>query len=146
MNRREFLQVLAVAAAGGLSLDHRRALAADPAALYDLPPFGQVSLLHMTDCHAQLLPIRYREPHMNLGLGTTLGQPPHLVGEQLLRHFRIPPGGAEAHAFTYLNYEAAALTYGRVGGFAHLARTTADACRMRSSGQTARNYHGTAGP
>ena len=122
MNRREFLQLLAVAAAGGMSL-HSELAAAEKGAsrLYDLPRFGNVSLLHITDCHAQLLPIYFREPNVNLGLDVQLGKVPHLVGEHLLKHFGIKPGTAEAHAFTYLNFEKAAQTYGKVGGFAHLA-------------------------
>jgi S-sulfosulfanyl-L-cysteine sulfohydrolase len=68
-----------------------------------------------------LLPIYFREPSVNLGLGDATGKAPHLVGEHLLKHFRIAPSSAEAHAFTYLNFEAAAKTYGKVGGFAHLA-------------------------
>ena len=63
-------------------------------------PFGNVNLLHFTDCHAQLLPVHFREPSVNLGLGEARGQPPHLVGEALLRHFGIAPGTREAHAFT----------------------------------------------
>ena len=122
MNRREFLEVLAVAAASGLALDSRHALAQrDGAALYELPGFGNVSLLHFTDCHAQLLPVYYREPNINIGVGAQAGMPPHLVGEHLLRYFGIKPGTAEAHAFTNLDYIAAAKTYGKVGGFAHLA-------------------------
>lgn len=122
MNRREFLEVLAVATAGGLVLDSRGALARREAdALYELPRFGNVSLLHFTDCHAQLLPVYYREPNINIGVGSLAGKPPHLVGEQLLKYFRIRPGTADAHAFTYLDYVAAAKTYGKVGGFAHLA-------------------------
>ena len=121
MNRREFLQLLAVAAAGGFALDSRRALAGAPAGLYDVPSFGNVSLLHITDCHAQLLPIYFREPNVNLGLNDSLGKAPHLVGEKLLRHFHVKPGTVEAHAFTYLDFEQAARTYGKVGGFAHLA-------------------------
>ena len=122
MNRREFLEVLAVAAAGGLALDSGHALAqGDGAALYELPRFGNVSLLHFTDCHAQLLPVYYREPNLNIGVGTLAGKPPHLVGERLLKYFRIKPGTADAHAFTYLDFVAAARTYGKVGGFAHLA-------------------------
>ena len=122
--RREFLQMLAVAAAGGMALDHRDALAATPGAserLYDLPKFGNVSLMHFTDCHAQLMPVHFREPSVNLGVGDAVGRPPHLVGERLLAHFGIAPHTAEAHAFTYLDFEAAAMAYGRVGGFAHLA-------------------------
>jgi len=122
MNRREFMQILAVAAAGGMTLSSDFARAARGAdALYDLPPFGNVSLLHMTDCHAQLLPIYFREPSVNLGVAGMVGKPPHLVGEALLRHFGYAPGTPEAHAFTFLDFTEAARTYGKVGGFAHLA-------------------------
>ena len=89
--------------------------------MYEAAPFGNVSLLHFTDCHAQLMPGFYREPSVNLGFGTALGRPPHLVGEALLKHFGIQPGTIDAHAFTYLDFAAAAKTYGRIGGFAHLA-------------------------
>ncbi len=122
MNRREFLQVMAVAAAGGMSLHSELALAEKGAAkLYDLPKFGNVSLLHITDCHAQLLPIYFREPNVNLGFGDQFGKVPHLVGDHLLKHFGFKPNTIEAHAYTYLNFEKAAQTYGKVGGFAHLA-------------------------
>jgi sulfur-oxidizing protein SoxB len=122
MNRREFMQMLAVAAAGGMTL-HSNFARAEKAAevLYDLPPFGNVSLLHMTDCHAQLLPIHFREPNVNLGVGSMRGNAPHIVGEGFLKHFGIRPGSLEAHAFTYLDFVEAAKTYGKVGGFAHLA-------------------------
>ena len=122
MSRREFMQVLAVAAASGLALDNRQVLAANaPANFYELPKFGNVTLMHFTDCHAQLLPIYFREPSVNLGVGPMNGKPPHLVGEHLLRYYKITPNTPDAHAFTYLNFEQAARTYGRVGGFAHLA-------------------------
>ncbi|MEN6585510.1 MAG: thiosulfohydrolase SoxB [Sulfuricella sp.] len=122
MNRREFLQLLAAAAATGFALDGRQALAsADGAGFYDVPKFGNVSLMHFTDCHAQLLPIYFREPDVNLGIGSSYGQAPHLVGEHLLKQFGIRPGTSEAHAFTYLDFSAAAKTYGKVGGFSHLS-------------------------
>src|SRR6185295_2477237 len=89
--------------------------------LYDLSPFGNVSLLHFTDCHAQLLPTYFREPSANIGVGDAAGRAPHLVGEHLLREARIPAGSPEAHAFTFLDFEAAARRYGKLGGFAHLA-------------------------
>ncbi|WP_291011838.1 thiosulfohydrolase SoxB [Hydrogenophaga sp.] len=123
-SRREFMQVLAVASAGGMALNHKDVLAGKPGAgqaMYELPTFGNVSFLHFTDCHAQLMPIYFREPNVNLGVAGALGQPPHIVGEALLKHFKIRPGTPEAHAFTYLNFEQAAKTYGKVGGFAHLA-------------------------
>ncbi|MGQ0509052.1 MAG: thiosulfohydrolase SoxB, partial [Betaproteobacteria bacterium] len=121
MQRREFLRLLALAAAAGATL-HPGASAAQAAAeLYDVPRFGNVSLLHFTDCHAQLLPVHFREPSVNLGIGPAAGKAPHLVGEALLKHFGIAPGGAQAHAFTALDFERAARRYGKVGGFAHLA-------------------------
>lgn len=122
MTRREFLEVLAVAGASGMALDTPRALAASSdAGFYDLPKFGNVSLMHFTDCHAQLLPSYFREPDTNIGVGNARGKPPHLVGEELLKAFRIPAGSRLAHAFTYLDFTQAARTYGKVGGFAHLA-------------------------
>ena len=89
--------------------------------MYELPRFGNVHFLHFTDCHAQLLPIYFREPSVNMGVGAALGQPPHLVGEHLLKHFNIARGTPQAHAFTYLDFVQAARTYGKVGGFAHLS-------------------------
>jgi len=124
MQRREFLNVLAIAAAGGALLDSKALLAATPSAadkFYELPRFGNVHFLHMTDCHAQLKPIYFREPRVNLGFGTALNQPPHLVGEHLLKAFNIRRGSREAHAFTHIEFEAGAKVYGKVGGFAHLA-------------------------
>ena len=122
ISRREFIQMLAVAAASGFALDSRSALSAESGdSFYDLPSFGNVSLLHITDCHAQLLPIYFREPNVNIGLGQSRNRAPHLVGEKLLKAFGIRPGTREAHAFTYLDFENAARTYGKVGGFAHLS-------------------------
>ena len=89
--------------------------------LYDIPAFGNVSLLHFTDCHAQLLPIYYREPSINLGVGSAEGKVPHLVGVPLLNAFGIQPGSRQAYAFSHLHFYAAARAYGKVGGFAHLA-------------------------
>jgi len=77
--------------------------------------------LHFTDCHAQLKPIYFREPNVNLGFGAQFGKTPHLVGEQFLKANNIAPNTPEAYAFTYLNFEKAAATYGKVGGFAHMA-------------------------
>ena len=123
MNRREFLHIVAAAAAAGLPVDARSALDLSAGAnFYDsIEGFGNVSLLHFTDCHAQVNPIHFREPNVNLGIGNAAGRPPHLVGEALLRHFGIRSGTRDAHAFTYLDFDRAARAYGRVGGFAHLA-------------------------
>ena len=122
INRREFLQTLAIASAGGLSLNSDFSFAQESAKkFYELPKFGNVHLLHFTDCHAQLLPIYFREPNVNLGIGIQQGRTPHLVGEYFLKANGIPAGTRDAHAFTYLNFTEAAKTYGKVGGFAHLS-------------------------
>ncbi len=123
LSKREFLQVLSAASVAGMALGRHADADAQQAqqALYELPRFGNVSLLHMTDCHAQLLPIRFREPSVNLGIGSMQGQLPHLVGEHLLKAAGVPAGGALAHAYTMLDFERASRRYGRVGGFAHLA-------------------------
>ena len=120
-SRREFLQALAIASASGMSLQSNFVQAQSSAKkFYELPKFGNVHLLHFTDCHAQLMPIYFREPNVNLGIGAQEGKVPHLVGEYLLKAYGIKPGTRDAHAFTYLDFAAAAKTYGKVGGFAHL--------------------------
>ncbi|MBA4176535.1 MAG: thiosulfohydrolase SoxB [Leptothrix sp. (in: Bacteria)] len=123
LSKRDFLQVMASASAAGMALGkYADADAATAqAGLYDVPQFGNVSLLHMTDCHAQLKPIYFREPSVNLGLGSMRGQLPHLVGEHLLKKAGVRPGSAAAHAYTYIDFEKAARRYGKVGGFAHLS-------------------------
>jgi sulfur-oxidizing protein SoxB len=122
LSRRDFLQALAIASAGGMSLQSNFVNAQSNAQkFYDLPKFGNVHLLHFTDCHAQLLPIYFREPNVNLGIGAQEGKTPHLVGEYFLKANGIKPGTRDAHAFTYLDYVAAAQNYGKMGGFAHMA-------------------------
>jgi S-sulfosulfanyl-L-cysteine sulfohydrolase len=119
LSRREFSSVLAAAAVSGFPLG-QTVHAAQATALYDLPRKGNVHLLHMTDCHAQLMPIYFREPSVNLGIAGMRGNVPHLVGEHLLKYAGLKAGSAEAHAHTYLDFERAARQYGKVGGFAHL--------------------------
>ena len=127
LSKREFLQVLGAASVAGMALSRHATADAATAeeALYDLPPLGRgagfVSFLHMTDCHAQLKPILFREPSVNLGIGSMQGQIPHLVGEHLLKAASVPAGSALAHAYTYLDFERSAQRFGKVGGFAHLA-------------------------
>ncbi len=105
MHRREFLRLLALAAAAGAALRPGASAAQAAGELYDLPPFGNLSLLHMTDSHAQLLPVYFREP----------------VGDAIAAQYGLAPGSAAAHAFTSLDFERAARRYGKVGGYAHLA-------------------------
>jgi S-sulfosulfanyl-L-cysteine sulfohydrolase len=119
MHRREFLQALALASMpASLAAP---ALASDNS-LYRLPERKRVaSLIHLTDCHAQLLPVHLREPSINIGVGASASRPPHLTGEALLRHYGLRRGSRLAHAFTHLDFEELARRYGKMGGFAHLA-------------------------
>jgi sulfur-oxidizing protein SoxB len=120
MHRREFLQALALASlSGSLAAP---ALASNSLPLYRLPERKRVaSLIHLTDCHAQLLPVHHREPGINIGIGESAGTPAHLTGEALLRHYGLQRGSRLAHAFTHLDFEELARRYGKMGGFAHLA-------------------------
>jgi S-sulfosulfanyl-L-cysteine sulfohydrolase len=120
------LKVFAAAAISGVIPRVGLAAADD---VYDIGRFGNARLLHTTDTHAQLLPVYFREPSVNIGVGAMAGQPPHLVGEAFLKHFGITPGGRASYAFTFLDYQEAAHRYGRIGGFAHL-KTLVD--RLRS--------------
>ena len=118
LDRREFLSILGAAGAAGLLPACRTTQSQQD--IYELSPFGNARILHFTDCHAQLEPVYFREPNVNIGVGEALGRPPHLVGANLLAYSGITAGTSRAHAFTYLDFAAAAETYGKVGGFAHL--------------------------
>ena len=125
MRRRDVLKAFAVAAISGALPRIGFAAGDDP---YDIGRFGNARVLHMTDTHAQLLPVYFREPSVNIGVGAMAGHPPHLVGQALLQHFGIAPGSRAAYAFTCLDYAEAAHRYGRMGGFAHL-KTLVDRLR-----------------
>jgi sulfur-oxidizing protein SoxB len=128
LSRREFIQVLAAASAAGFSLtgcdkgeEPTAADAKGPSNPYELAPFGNVSFMHYTDCHAQLMPVYFREPSINLGIASMYGRPPHLVGQAFMEYYGMQPGTSDAHAFTYIDFADLARKYGKVGGFAHLA-------------------------
>ncbi|WOX04746.1 thiosulfohydrolase SoxB [Microbulbifer pacificus] len=125
MNRREFAQMLGLGVVAGISLPLLngcgRKSAAAAGDFYNLPRFGNVHFMHMTDAHAQLMPIYYREPSVNIGVHGARNQSPHIVGEAFLQAYGLPADSRIAHALTYLDFNEAAAQYGRVGGFAHLA-------------------------
>src|SRR6202451_636158 len=127
IRRREFL-TLAGATALSPALP-RFARAADSTGASDLPRLGNARILHMTVTHAQLKPVYFREPSVNLGIGPMQGQPPHLVGRAFLDRFGIKPDRADAYAFTFLDFEKSAARFGKLGGFGHL-KTLVD--RLRS--------------
>ncbi|HWZ41376.1 MAG TPA: thiosulfohydrolase SoxB [Bradyrhizobium sp.] len=127
IRRRDFLKLSGAAAFSGGIL--RASRAADSPSLYDIERFGNARVLHLTDTHAQLQPVYFREPSVNIGIGEMAGRPPHLVGKAFLERFGISADSAEAYAFTSLDFEKSAPRFGKLGGFAHL-KTLID--RLRS--------------
>ncbi len=121
LSRREFLQALSIALLSSNCSTQRRFGDFDIEGLYSAQPFGNVRLLHFTDCHAQLLPVYYREPSNNLATGERHGRAVPLSGQVLLDYYRLKFGSPEAHAFTHLHFIELAEIYGKMGGFAHLA-------------------------
>jgi sulfur-oxidizing protein SoxB len=125
ITRREILHVgvaTAALAAGDSAL--RRAVAQQNLSESELLRFdalGNITLLHVADIHGQLLPVYFREPSVNLGVGEARGQPPHLTGMDFLRRFGIPEKSASAYALTDLDFATLAKSYGRIGGFDRLA-------------------------
>jgi S-sulfosulfanyl-L-cysteine sulfohydrolase len=130
MRRRDVLQLLTAAALAGM-LPRTLARAAEPDELYAIGRFGNARVLHMTDMHAQLTPVHFREPSVNIGIGGMAGRPPHIVGEAFLKYFGIAPNTRAAHAFTCLDYAGAAHKFGKLGGFAHL-KTLIDRLRAET--------------
>ncbi len=124
ISRREFLGMLATAYAAGFwgNANATSLMSQSHGAkeLYDIPRFGNVSLLHYTDTHAQLLPIYYREPDTHIGTGAMAGKIPHLVGDYFLDRFNIPRNSPEAYALAYMNFPELAKKYGAMGGYAQM--------------------------
>jgi sulfur-oxidizing protein SoxB len=139
LNRRTLLKLIGFAATGSLIpksaellIEQARAESLDT--LYQLPMMGNARILHTTDIHAQLLPVYYREPNVNLGVGPAKGMLPHLVGKALLEKTGFDQGSIEAYAYTNLDFEANARKYGRMGGFAQI-KTLLDSLRSQAGGK-----------
>ncbi len=130
LSRRDFLQVTAATAAMFGGSQSLTALAAKQKISYDdligFESLGQVTLLNFADCHAQLQPLYYREPSVNIGVGKATGVPPHITGNEFLKRFKLKPGSPEAYAFSSEDFVRLSQEYGRVGGFAHLAKLVKD--------------------
>ena len=123
LSRRDFLQVAAATAAilpGGWT----RALAQQRLTQEELLRFdavGNVTLVHVADIHAQLVPLMFREPSVNLGIGEVKGLVPHVGGKALLDLYNIAPGSAAAYALTSVDFASLAKTYGQLGGLDRIA-------------------------
>ena len=150
IDRRTFIKLMGLSATAGgaglLSACNNNTDSAAPASqtpseaitfsddFYDVPMKGNVRILHLTDVHGQLRPVHFREPNVNLGVGDAFGRPPHLVGNKLLEAMDIKPGTAESHAYTYLDFDAAAAKFGRTGGFPQM-KTLMDKLREQAGGK-----------
>jgi sulfur-oxidizing protein SoxB len=123
-NRREFLQIAAAAAAAVPFGNWTRAFAQQRLSQSDLlafEPLGNVTLVHITDIHAQLMPVLFREPSTNIGVGESKGLVPHITGRALLDHYGITPGSERAYALASEDFTALATAYGRMGGLDRIA-------------------------
>jgi len=125
LTRRDLVKLLAVGATAGLAPRAVAEAADGPDRLLEFEPLGNVTLLHLTDTHAMLKPVYFREPDTLLGVGSERGKPPYLTGEALLAAYGIARGSPEAYALTYLDFPALAARYGRMGGYPHLATLVA---------------------
>ncbi|MFA7429403.1 MAG: thiosulfohydrolase SoxB [Rhodospirillaceae bacterium] len=126
LSRRDFLQVAIAAAAfaGPVAGTLGRAAASQALtqdALLAFEPVGQVTLLNFTDIHAQLMPVYFREPSVNIGVGAVSGLVPHLTGQALLKTYGVKAGTPQAYALAFNDFDQLAKQYGRVGGVAHMA-------------------------
>ncbi|MDB6176840.1 thiosulfohydrolase SoxB [Paracoccus sp. Z330] len=127
ISRREMLQLglVSSAALAGLQLGNptrafaRQSLTQDQ--LLQFEDFGNLTLIHLTDTHAHLKPVWFREPDTNIGVGEARGRAPHVVGEAFQKMFSIRPGSPDAYALTYPDFADLASTYGRMGGFDRIA-------------------------
>jgi S-sulfosulfanyl-L-cysteine sulfohydrolase len=128
ISRRHFLQATAAAHAlvAGSGLGPLGRVAAQQrlteADITRFEPVGSVTLLHVTDIHAQLVPLYFREPSVNLGVGEARGLPPHLTDAEFRAHFKVAAGSADAYALTSDDFGSLARQYGRMGGMDRVAR------------------------
>lgn len=127
ISRREFLQATVAASAltAGSGLGDWSRVAAQQALteaqILDFKPYGNVTLVHLTDIHGQLEPVYYREPSVNIGVGGLEGKPPHITGEDFLKFYGLKPGSPEAYALSSKDFVALAKTYGKMGGIDRIA-------------------------
>ena len=124
ISRRDFLQATVAASAIYGAGSFTRASAQQSLSQDKLLEFnttGNVTLIHITDIHGQLNPVYFREPEINLGIGSVNGLPPHVTGKDFLKLFNMTPGSPEAYALTYNDFSSLAKTYGRMGGLDRVA-------------------------
>ena len=139
ITRRDFVQATAaVATLAGLGPSVARAAALQTITqrqLLQFEPLGALTLLHFTDIHAQLVPLYFREPSVNIGVGEDRGLAPHLTGDHFLQTFSIPADSQSAYALTSSDFVALAKAYGKLGGLDRMT-TLIKAIRAERAGKT----------
>ncbi|HEB70771.1 MAG TPA: thiosulfohydrolase SoxB [Desulfobulbus sp.] len=120
LSRRDFMQMAGLAAGSTLLPPAVLARELTPENLMKFTPKGQLTLLHTTDSHAQLVPIYYREPDANIGVGAAAGKPPHLTGKKFLHYYGLQPDTLEAYAYSCDDYRALAKEFGKMGGYTYI--------------------------
>ena len=121
LTRREFLWMATLTAGTAAISPAALAKSLRPENLFKFNSKGNITILHTTDIHAQLVPMYYREPDTNIGVGENKGKPPHLTGKDFLKFYGYKPNTLEAYAYTSDNFSYLATKYGKVGGVAHIA-------------------------
>lgn len=122
ISRRHFMQagIAASALYGASGFGNWAKLAAQQVLTQDAllggPTTGNLTLVHITDIHAQTQPVWFREPEFNLGVGDVIGKPPHVTGADFRQMFGIDKSSALDYALTYDDFSALSKTYGRMGG------------------------------
>jgi len=127
MNRREFIQFLVAGCAAGIIRPSYGSASVD----YDFKPYGNLRLIHITDTHAQLDPMYFREPNFNIGVGTNKNTPPHIVGRKLLDYYSID-SSLLRYAYTHLDFNQHAQEFGKFGGYAYL-KTIIDTLKSQAN-------------
>jgi len=135
VTRRDLIRLVGVGAAAGLGPRALAEAGQAPERLLDFEPLGNVTLLHLTDTHAALLPVYLREPDTLLAVGDERGRPPYLTGAGRLAHYGVAPGSPLAYALAHVDFPTLAARYGRMGGYAHLA-TLVKRTRAERPGRT----------
>lgn len=136
LDRRDFIKLIGAGAAASAipAFWPSTAMGKMPKDFYNMPMNGNARILHITDVHGQLLPVYFREPNVNLGVGDAYGRPPHVVGKKLLKHMGIEENSPEAYAYSYLNFAEAAKKFGKTGGFPQV-KTLLDMLREQAGGK-----------
>jgi S-sulfosulfanyl-L-cysteine sulfohydrolase len=135
VTRRDLLQLVGIAGVVGVTSRRALATALTPERLLAFQALGNVTLLHLTDTHATLLPMYYREPDTLIEVGEWQNTPPYVTGQAFLEVYGFERQSPEAYAYTHLDFAELASRYGKMGGYAHLA-TLVKQIRTERAGKT----------